>query len=138
MLLLLQSRGATARMRNPQVATGRWTSRQTGSTTSRLNKGVFGLRIGVVHHLLTYIFVGFVQYNGSILQHIISHKLIISTSTRNCDSTKINGMKPQCSDAPTQLAWVPQTKHPGGCNTPNVQQQAAIDGQGRGTTWHRR
>lgn len=95
MLLLLQSRGAATHMRNPQVAMDRWTSRQTGSTTCRLNKGVFDLRIGVVHHLLTYIFVGFVQYNGSILQHIISHKLIISTSTRNGDSTKINGMKPQ-------------------------------------------
>jgi len=112
MLLLLQSRGSDARMGNPQVATGRWTSKQTGSLTSRLNKGVFGLRIWVVNHLLTYIFVGFVQYNGSILQHIISHKLIISTSTRNGDSTKINGMKSQCSDAPTDLAWGSSNQRP--------------------------
>jgi hypothetical protein len=49
-----------------------------------LTNKVFGVRNKLIHRLLaSYLFVWLVESNGLIYHQLISHKLIISNSTRN-------------------------------------------------------
>jgi len=70
--------------------------------------GVFDLRNGMVHLLLTHFFVWFVEWN-ELISHCIAHKLIISINMR-CHPTKIHGMDSWCSTILDEV--IPQTKHP--------------------------